>query len=159
MGFQLESGARLPVVPARARARVLPIWYLSGILQAFCRLPGSTLSVDREHARGCLGAQCVALLVILQAFCRLPGSALSVARRHARGCLGARCVALPAILHAFCRHSAGCLGARSRLPGSTFREHDLALPSTSGIIQVAREHISGCPGARDSSQKIYLMGS
>ena len=74
------------------------------VLQAFCTLPGSTLEVAREHARGCSGAQCVALPLILQAFCRLPGSTfrehdlalpstsgiIQVAREHISGCPGAR---------------------------------------------------------------------
>ena len=102
------------------RARVLPAWCPGARfklleLGAHFRLPGSTLQVVREHARGCPGAHF-----------RVPGSTFQVAREHTSGCPGAHFRLPGSTLQDAWEHTSGCPGAHFRLPGSTF--------------QVAREH-------------------
>ena len=137
---------RLPLSTIQlARERNLALPWI-GCPGARSWLPGSTF---REHN--------LALPVISRRAQRLPGSTgffledlsyrfltLQVSEREfvirfwrsiVRGAC-ARACSRSGIFQGFCRHSAGCPGARSRLPGSAFqvaREHNLALPSMSGI--------------------------
>jgi len=149
-------GAKLSITRPRATWRPFAFHgFISLVVREHSRLPGSTVSVAREHNLALPSRVLRGAHLPSTASCHwLPGSTVSIARKHSLGCPGSQS-RLPGSKVSVARehslgcpeHSPGCPGAQSWLPGST--------------VSVARNHGLGCPGAQSRLPRTqpWLPGS